>query len=181
MNGGPRVEVELRHMLRAVRADFQPSRSVMDNPVIEHPDPRAVSELFNASYALMVELLLRFFAHTEESHEELTALVTTAIGTMQGVIEPLGRLLTTMPATVALDGPRAGPTFDFYRSIDYLPHRDAAWTVFDGRFTELAEFSGTLAARTDLPHGLDRVHARIESLAAGLRHHRREVRSTIPR
>lgn len=152
--------------LRAGRAEFEPARAVMDNPVIEHPAAREVNELFNSSYALMVELLMRFFAHTEESDDELKSLVVTAIGTMQGVIKPLGPLLTAMQATTAPDGPRAGPNFEFYRSIDYLPHREAAWAVFDDRFTELAELSGRLP-------GVERVHATIEALGAGLRRHRR--------
>lgn len=159
--------------LRAGRGDFEPSRPVMENPVIEHPDAQAVGELFNASYGLMVEMLMRFFAHTEESHEELATLVATAVGTMQGVIKPLGPMLTTMPATTKADGPRAGPSFAYYRSIDYLPHREAAWAVFDERFTELAEFSGRLVARAGMPPGLARVHERIEKLGSGLRSHRR--------
>jgi len=116
---------------------------------------------------------MRFFAHTDEEDDELSALVSTAIGMMQGVIRPLGPTLTTMPATTNADSPRAGPSFEFYRSIEFLPHRDAAWALFDERFAELADFSGALAARADLPKGLDRVHARIESLGAGLRGHRR--------
>ncbi|HEV2218180.1 MAG TPA: ferritin-like protein [Candidatus Dormibacteraeota bacterium] len=159
--------------LRAGRPEFEPARPVMENPVIEHPDARAVGELFNASYALMVEMLMRFFSHTEESDEELSTLVATAVGMMQSVVKPLGPMLTSMPAGAAGDGARAGPGFEFYASIDLLPHRDAAWAIFDERFTELAEFSGQLAARAGLLAGLDRVHARIESLAANLRRHRR--------
>ena len=152
--------------LRTGRAGFEPARPVMDNPVIEHPEARALSELFNASYALMVELLMRFFAHTEESDDELKAIAGTAVGTMQGVIKPLGPMLTTMPASTAPHSLRAGPTFEFYRSIDYLPHREAAWAVFDERFTELAEFSERLP-------GIERIHATIEALGAGFRRHRR--------
>lgn len=152
--------------LRAGRADFEPARPVMENPVIEHPAARAVGDLFNASYALMVELLMRFFAHTEETDEELKAIASTAVGMMQGVIEPLGSMLTAMPATTAPDSLRAGPNFEFYRSIDYLPHRQAAWAVFDERFVELAEFSGRLP-------GLEHVHGAIDRLGADLRRHQR--------
>ncbi len=170
--------------LRAGRPGFEPSRRVMENPftespadsvgynLIDHPDTRAIAELFNASYGLMVELLMRFFAHTEETHEELSTLAVTAIGTMQGVIKPLGPILTSLPATTRDDVQRAGPSFAFYRSIDYLPHRDAAWALFDERFSELEKFSAQVLKRPGYPPGLDRIHARIESLGAGLRCHR---------
>lgn len=173
--------------LRARRPGFEPARQVLENPftdppidslgcnLIDHPDARAISELFNASYGLMIEMLMRFFAHTEETHEELSTLVATAVSTMQGVIKPLGPILTSLPATTGEDGPRAGPSFAFYRSIDYLPHRDAAWALFDERFTELSGCSAQLLTRQGCPPELNRVHARIESFGAGLRAHRRVV------
>lgn len=71
------------------------------------------------------------------------------------------------------DTPRAGPSFAFYRSINYLPHRDAAWAVFDERFEELASFSGRIAAHDTRGLGLDEVHTTIQWLAAGLHEHRR--------
>ncbi len=171
--------------LRAGRPDFEPARAVMENPfteppadsdgynLIDHPQARAVSELFNACYGLMLELLMRFFAHTEESHAELTTLVRTAIGIMEGVIKPLGTILTSLPATSSGDGLRAGPSFAFYRSINYLPHRDAAWALFVERFGELAEFSGRLAADDEPAIGLDTVHATIQALSATLCQHLR--------
>lgn len=174
--------------LRAGRPDFEPGRQVMENPftdlpadangcnLIDHPQARAISELFNACYGLMLEMLMRFFAHTEESHEELTTLVSTAVGAMQGVIRPLGAILTTLPATNAGDVPRAGPSFAFYRSINYLPHRDAAWALFEERLGELAEFSQKLAADDQRGLGLDRVHATIKALGAALAQHRRTPR-----
>src|SRR5207249_3378997 len=60
--------------LRAGRSDFEPARLVMENPyvdppadatgynLIDHPQARAISELFNACYGLMLEMLMRFFA-----------------------------------------------------------------------------------------------------------------------
>ena len=170
--------------LKSERPGFEPAREVMDNPftaappdaagvnLIDNPDACAISDLFNASYGLTVEILMRFFAHTEETDEELRALVATAIGGMRGVIKPLGAMLTSLPATTAGDTPRAGPSFAFDRSIDYLPHRDPAWAVFDERFIELAEFSAELASRDTKGLGLDRVRDTIEALGAGLRKHR---------
>ena len=177
---GIRAELE---RLRAARPGFEPARAVLENPyadpppdctgynLIQNPEARSLSTLFNASYALMIELLLRFFAHTEESDEELATLVRTAVGVMEGVIKPLGPILTSLPAGLDGDTPRAGPSFALYRSIDYLPHRDAAWTLFGERFEELAGFSGRLAADGSSGLGLDAVHAAVERLGANLRRH----------
>jgi hypothetical protein len=171
--------------LRAARPDFEPARPVLENPfvepprdsngfnLIEHPEARAVADLFNALYGAMVELLMRFFAHTEETHEELTALVGTALGAMEGALKPLGPMLTLLPATTAGDSPRAGASFAFDRSIDYLPHRDAAWAVFEERFEEIAALSEKIAAADSRGLGLGRVHDTIKMLAEGLARHRR--------
>jgi hypothetical protein len=167
--------------LRAARPGFEPARPVLENPfveppadsagvnLIEQPEARAVADLFNAAYGVMVELLMRFFAHTEETHEELMTLAGTAIGTMEGVLAPLGPMLTMLPATTGGDSPRAGASFAFYRSIDYLPHRDAAWVVFEERFDEIAALSEKMAAADSRGLGLDRIHETIKSLGDGLR------------
>ena len=176
--------------LRAGRRDFEPARAVMENPftrppadstgynLIDNLEAWPVADLFNASYGLMVELLMRFFGHTEETHEELKTLVATAIGMMERVIDPLGSILTALPATTRGDVPRAGPSFGFDRTIDYLPHRDAAWTVFDERFAELVEVSAKLAAEDKRGLGLDRVHVSLESLRERLSQHRRARKPT---
>jgi hypothetical protein len=171
--------------LRAERSDFEPARPVLANPfveppadatgfnLIENPEARALADLFNGAYGLMVELLMRFFAHTEETHEELSTLAGTAMGTMLGVLKPLGPMLTSMPATSSAATPTAGPAFAFYRSIDYLPHRDAAWALFDERFEELAILSEKLVSAGHGATGLTGVHNTVLSLGDGLRRHRR--------
>lgn len=158
--------------LRAGRPGFEPARPVMENPhtqpppdasgfnLISNPAARRVSDLFNASYGLMLELLMRYFAHTEETNEELHALAGTAVGVMRGVLDPVGSILTSLPATTDGDTPRAGASFAFYRSIDYLPHRDAAWHVFVERVAEIAELSHTL--------GLEKVHAALQTMQSNL-------------
>lgn len=159
-------------MLRAGRLGFEPARPVMENPhtqpppdatefnLVDNPEARRVSDLFNASYGLMLELLMRYFAHTEETHDELHALATTAVGIMRGVLDPVGSFLTTLPATTVGDSPRAGASFAFYRSIDYLPHRAAAWHVFGERLAEITSFAEKL--------GLDKVHAALQGLESNL-------------
>ena len=85
---------------------------------------------------------------------------------MQRVLRPLGTFLTALPATAAGDVPRAGASFAFYRSIDYLPHRDAAWMLFGERMAELADISAAIT-------GLEKVQTAIQALSAGLKPHLR--------
>lgn len=65
--------------------------------------------------------------------------------------------------------PSGRPELHFHRSIELLPHRDAAWPIFDERFQGLEEFSGQLAAADTRKLGLDEVHASIRRLSEGMR------------
>jgi hypothetical protein len=81
-----RVRDELRAM-RASDPGFDPARPVLANPLSQAPvggaperlvtDPMSttVMELFDGAYELMTTMLLRFFAHSDESDEALTTLV----------------------------------------------------------------------------------------------------------
>jgi hypothetical protein len=71
----------------------------------------AVSDLFNACYATMLQLLYRIFHHTEETDAELSMLGETAVLMMRQVIRPLGELLTRLPVGSHAPGMTAGPSF----------------------------------------------------------------------
>jgi hypothetical protein len=115
-----RVRHELRE-LRDVDPDFEPARPVLANPLASEPlggapervvtDPLSVTvmQLFDGAYELMTTMLLRFFAHSDESDEALTTLVTSAIDLMFVAVRPLGTLLTSLPAGDAHEGATAGP------------------------------------------------------------------------
>jgi hypothetical protein len=64
----------------------------------------AVSDLFNACYGAMLQLLYRFFQHTEETDAELSMLGGTAVQMMRQVIRPLGELLIRLPVGRRLPG-----------------------------------------------------------------------------
>jgi hypothetical protein len=49
----------------------------------------AVAELFNLGYEVLLHVLTRFFTHTDETNEQLDALVGAALGLMAGVLKPL--------------------------------------------------------------------------------------------
>ena len=53
--------------------------------------------------------------------------------------EPLGDLVTTLPAGQEYPGRTAGPSFELFYESDYvLPHREAAWALLAERMDEAA-------------------------------------------
>jgi hypothetical protein len=46
---------------------------------------------------VLLQVLTRFFTHTDETDEQLDALVQAALGIMAGVLKPLGTALTRLP------------------------------------------------------------------------------------
>jgi hypothetical protein len=128
-----------RELVTAKAADpsFEPARAVVDDPGtserpgatrITNPATIEVSELFDLGYAVMMQLLIRMFAHTDESEEEVAVLESLAFfPLMTTVIRPLAEILTQLPAFAPEQPERAGPSFTFARRIDLLPHRKAAW------------------------------------------------------
>ena len=134
---------------------FEPARPVVaayvrqpsdtsEVPLISDPNTAGISELFNACYEVMLQLLMRYFIHGEETEDELQTLSSMAVSTMFMVIKPLGQLLTTLPIGPDLPGKMAGPTFEIYQTGYILPHHDAAWIVLHERFLELAAYCGKL-------------------------------------
>ena len=62
--------------MRAADPGFEPARAVVHDPrttgrmgatTITNPATIQVSELFDLGYAMMIQLLIRMFAHTDES------------------------------------------------------------------------------------------------------------------
>ena len=100
---------------------FAPVRPVVSNPAppffariagttpISDPAACAAADLFNVSYDTMLLMMLRFFAHTEESDGELQLLSRATLRFMTGVLRPLGEALTKMPAGPSAPGLRLQP------------------------------------------------------------------------
>ncbi len=177
-----RIREELA-ALKQQRAGFAPARPVLANPYAERPadaaggnlidDPYTarVSELCNAAYETLLEMLTRFFIHAEETEAELKALIDAAIMLMFDVVRPLGEALTTLPAGPAHPGNTAGASFAIYRSGYALPHRHAAWRVLHERLRELAAYCGGLEDEPRAPAGLARVSIALADLAETLGRH----------
>jgi hypothetical protein len=181
---------------RALAADdpsFAPARPSVTNPYVRVPrdllglatasgpaapdDPRgvhliqdrytaAVSDLFNACYAAMLQLLYRFFQHTEETDAELSMLGETALAMMLQVIRPLGELLTGLPVGPHTPARTAGPSFMLTSATPVTPHKPAAWIILGERLRELAEVCDRLTAGG--PAVLAGVRKRLAACAASL-------------
>jgi hypothetical protein len=130
---------------------FEPSRPVLPACVREREDGLPVSliaepftsrsvDLLNAVYEVILQLLARYFAHTDETDDQLGVLAEVAVALMKNIVKPLGGLVTRLPIGPEYPGRTAGPTFELFYGVDYLlPHRDAAWAVLEERMRLLSE------------------------------------------
>jgi CDGSH-type Zn-finger protein/truncated hemoglobin YjbI len=144
---------EYRAMV-ASNPDFDPVRPVMFATVRRCEHDEAVpqigervtsrcADLFNVSYEILLQMMERYFAHTEETDAQLGTLADATVGLMLRVLKPLGNLITTLPVGAAHPGATAGPSFELFYENDYLmPHREAAWALLEERVREAADFCG---------------------------------------
>ena len=162
---------------------FDPARPVMSNPythlpgdmisaqevnIVDDPFSAAACNLFEGCYEVLVQMLARFFAHTDESKSELNTLSNTTTALMARVIGPLGNLVTTLPAGRSHPELNAGPSFRLFRDINMLPHQHAAGVLFRERLRELAAYCGILETYRRAPEMLGDISRAIEELVIGL-------------
>ena len=160
---------------KAANPDFQPARPVLFATVrpSEHNDavPRVAddvtsrcTDLFNVGYEVLLQMLHRYFAHTEETDAQLTTLSRAAITLMAGVLKPLGDMITTLPVGPEHPGMTAGPSFELFYENDYLvPHREAAWALLEERLRDAVNFCDRIQQSSD-----QRVAAELEKVRTGL-------------
>jgi hypothetical protein len=109
-------------------------------PLITDPFTSRSVDLLNAVYEVILQVLARYFAHTDETDDHLGVLAEVSVGLMKMVVKPLGGLVTRLPVGPEHPGRTAGPTFELFYGADLLlPHRDAAWTILEERMRVLAE------------------------------------------
>jgi hypothetical protein len=136
--------------MKAADPSFEPARPVLAAcvreredglpvPLVTDPFANRATDLLNAVYEVVLQLLARYFAHTEETPEQLATLADVAVALMYGVVKPLGGLITRLPVGPDHPGATVGPTFELFYAVDYLlPHREAAWTVIEERLRDVA-------------------------------------------
>ncbi len=103
-----------------IAANVRPCEGPVQVPLIEDPLTARVTDLFNVAYEILLQMFERYFAHTEETDEQLATLADATIGLMLRVIKPLGDLITSAGRPGA-PGPHRGTQL---RAVlrERLPH-----------------------------------------------------------
>ena len=127
---------------RVVAANVRPQATGVVVPLIIDPGTTRCMDLLNVAYEVLLQLLSRYFAHTDESPEQLGVLADVSVGLMYTAIKPLGTVVTTLPVGPDLPGVTAGPGFELFYQVDYLlPHQEAAWVLMEERLRNAAAFA----------------------------------------
>jgi hypothetical protein len=170
--------------LKAADPQFEPAHPVIPaftrqpydidtpQPLLTDPLTRRVAEVFNLGYETLLQVLNRFFTHTDETDEQLQMLVGAAFGLMAGVLGPLGRALTRLPAGPDHLGRTAGPTFEMYYQFgNFIPWREPAWALLSERAGILADRSKDAAALPGAPAAVHDAASKAAEIAASLLSH----------
>lgn len=161
--------------LKKANPTFDPARPVLpatvrpterddSTPLIQDPIAANCTDLFNIGYEVLLLILQRYFAHTEETDSQLATLAQTTLGLMFDVIKPLGQLITKLPIGVEHSGRTTGASFELFYESDYLlPHQDAAWALIEERLREASAFAERIRNRAP-----DDASGRLEPVATAL-------------
>ena len=147
----------------------QPYDIAEPQPLIGDPLTSSVAEVFSLGYETLLQLLNRFFTHTDESDEQLNTLVGAAFGLMAGVLRPLGRALTRLPAGPEHPGRTVGPAFEMYYMFgNFVPWRGPAWALLTERATLLSARCEAVAALPGAPVAAQHAASAAAGIAATL-------------
>ncbi|MBV9095075.1 MAG: CDGSH iron-sulfur domain-containing protein [Streptosporangiaceae bacterium] len=165
-----------------VAVNVRPGERDTKVPVVTDALTARVMDLFNVCYEILLLMLQRFFAHTEETDAQLKALADAGVALMVRAIEPLGDVVTTLPAGPEYPGRTAGPSFElFYETDCILPHRDAAWLLLAERLQQAADFCQQTCQRMPA-HVADRltaITASLDEIAGDLAAHLPVIRDRL--
>jgi Ferritin-like len=129
-----------------VAARVRPGEGDGTGPFITDPLTAKVADLSNVIYEVLLLLLYRLLSRIDETDEEATTLANVAVGLMSQGVEPVGKVLGTLPVGAELPGATAGAPFELFYQPDYLlPHREAAWLLISERLAEAAAFAERLS------------------------------------
>jgi hypothetical protein len=168
--------------MQAADPGFDPARPVEPAYVRLPPDVESgtliedlltarVADLCNGLYEVILQVLSRYYVHHGETPAELETLARTAKYLMNGVMRPLGSVLTTLPVGPSHPGRTAGPALEITRPAYFvLPHRDPAWKIISERLDVLTETCGALAHEPSLA-ALGDPAAKLRAITGGIRTH----------
>jgi len=129
----------------------------------------AVSDVFNAVYDLLLQIIARYFAFGHETDDQRHVLSDVGITMMFVAIKPLGLLLARMPVGTDHPDETAGANFQLaYRASFLLPHRRSAWIRFSERLDEIAEAIDGINAEESVGDVLDRVAGNVREMSKRL-------------
>jgi hypothetical protein len=151
-----------------VAANVRPQTTGVSVPLITDPGTARTMDLLNVVYEVLLQLLSRYFAHTDESPQQLKVLADVSVGLMYAAVKPLGSVVTTQPIGWDMPGVTAGPGFELFYEVDYLlPHREAAWVLMEERLRDAAAFAVRcgMACTPALMEPLARVARSLETFA----------------
>jgi hypothetical protein len=138
---------------------------------ITDPITGECSDLFNAVYELVLQMIARYFAFGHETSEQREVLANAAVDLMFQAIKPLGILLARLPVGPEHPGATAGANFQLpYRASFLLPHRRAAWIRYAERLNDLAAFASDVHPAEE-EDTLSEVAAALGKIASGLLAH----------
>ena len=171
------------HDLRQRDPSFEPARPVLPGytrqpfgivapqPVITDPLTRRVAELAAMAYELVLQLLNRFFTHTDETEQQLSVLTGAAIDMMAGCCGGPAAL-TTLPAGPPHDGRTAGFSFEVYYVLgNMVPWREPAWALLHERSAFLAQRCAEAASTDGVPDAVQAAHEVAATVAAAIAAH----------
>ena len=129
---------------------------------IKNDDTRAVAELFNQSYEVMLLLLLYLYSDQVKTEDQTNALMDAAFFPfMTMFIRPLAEILTQLPIDKD-PNVTAGPGFELAGDVILLPNLPETWTMFQERIDALTTAFRRITARRPLStppehplHGMD--------------------------
>ncbi|MBR8838555.1 MAG: isovaleryl-CoA dehydrogenase [Stigonema ocellatum SAG 48.90 = DSM 106950] len=104
--------------------------------VVTVPETRAVMQICDESYSLMMQLMVQHFGLMPNASLRRSKLMNAAIDIMTGIVRPLGELLMTMPS--GKRGKTAGPSFAIATPPGYIPTPELAYTALSRRFENLS-------------------------------------------
>ena len=150
----------------------QPYDIAEPQPLLTDPLTRAIAEVFNLGYEVLLQTLNRFFTHTDETDQQLRTLVGAAFGLMAGVLRPLGQTLPRLATGPEHPGRTAGPTFEMYYQFgNFVPWREPAWALLSERATILATRSAQVAELPGAPAAVTDVATAAAGITAQLLEH----------
>ncbi len=106
-----------------------------NSSVVTIPETRAVMQIFDECYFIMMQLMVQHFGLTPTASFRRSKIMNAAIDVMTGMMRPLGEILMSMPS--GKRGKTAGPTFEISMPM-YISTPEVACEAIARRFERLS-------------------------------------------